>query len=128
MTRDAGEQPEATAVPRAISALLTALDRDSTAAARRHRGAGRAARLHHFLAFPLHFVSAYLTQRPRRPGVLAFTLAVLRAYGTFMTWAKVWEAEHWVATEHPDGGRATGGAEAIPLDDDGARPPNARAG
>ena len=94
MTDDVGDQPKAIAPPCAIGELLAALDADSTAAALRHRRDGRPARLYYFLVFPLHVLWAYAAQRPPRLGVLGFTLAALRAYSTFMAWAKVWEAQH----------------------------------
>ena len=88
------ESAKRMAPPCAISALLAALAEESTAAARRHRDAGRSAHWYHFLAFPLYVFRGCLTQRPWRPAPLWFALGILRACGTLFTWGKVWEAEH----------------------------------
>ena len=94
MSERLSPQPKQIAPPCPISGLLLQLDEDSTAAAQRCRAQGRSARAYRFLAFPLYLAHAYVTQRPFRLGVVGLTLAALRAFRTFMTWAKVWEAEH----------------------------------
>ncbi len=89
-----GNRPKPIAPACAIGELLDELNEDSTTRASQHRRDGRSARWYHFISFPLCAVREYLAQRPLRLGLSAFVLAALRAFGAFMTWAKVWEDEH----------------------------------
>ena len=102
--------PKPIGPPCPVTKLLAALDQESTAAALRHRRQGQAAHLRHFVAFPFYILREYLAQRPLQLGLVGVVHAWLRAFGTFITWAKVWESHHCATPQCWESRQAAAGA------------------